>query len=107
MRRLLIAATAFASVGITTHAYATNAWDRATLYLTEGENERAVISAFGPPASVTVQTCGTKINAPWNCRIYRYDARPNSSGQHDQLMILFSQTANGWVVDSWNTFDRQ
>ena len=67
-----------------------------------GMTEKDVISLIGSePQSVSLSTCGTKTDKPWQCKEYDYRNHWNGGW----LNIHFSQDASGlWRVNDWHYY---
>ena len=69
--------------------------------LEPGMTESQVTALIGSaPQSVSLDTCGSKTPAPWQCKQYKY-----SNGWGNSLYIRFQQGSDSvWRVNSWDSY---
>ncbi len=64
-----------------------------------GMSEQRVKNVIGDPASVSVETCGSKTPDPWQCKNYKYE-----DGFMGFLTVYFLEVEGMWLVNSWSAY---
>lgn len=67
--------------------------------LQPGMSESAVVQTIGfRPDTVSLETCGSQTNHPWQCKIYKFNSWTT-------LWVYFAEDSGGqWIVNNWSSF---
>jgi hypothetical protein len=82
-----------------------NYWGHASTLLNVGMAEDDVRAAIGEPSRVAMLTCGTQAGLhPWQCKQVIYEHRAPGASTTDMLALLFQQSHDRWLLNSWNEY---